>query len=216
MPEIRTTSSTGGQKGVKLERHDLIPTGSLELLAIHFGRGARKYDPHQWRKGYEWSKSYSAMMRHMRAFWSGEDFDACPADGDGCMDVNDKGEAWVPEEGIGIPTCWNHTGSLHVICAAWHAFVLAEFRETHPDHDDRYIPDPPGWMDLNETATYLPGGGVGVIPGAEPGLGVDGRRMGKKFDDWYDRQSLEVLFLIGVSPLILVGVILTIVAIIWG
>lgn len=142
MTEIRSTSSTGGQKGVKLERHDLIPVRSLEALALHFGRGARKYEDHQWRKGYEWSKSYSAMQRHLTAFWSGEDFDACPLDGEGCLQVKD-GEAWVPEEGISVRTCWNHTGSLHITCVAWHSFVLMEFFDRHRNHDDRYIPDRP-------------------------------------------------------------------------
>jgi hypothetical protein len=73
--EVRTTSSTGGQKGVKSARYDLIPTGALRQLAEHYGRGAEKYDDNQWRKGYEWSKSYAALQRHATEFWSGEDFD---------------------------------------------------------------------------------------------------------------------------------------------
>ncbi|WP_063042238.1 MULTISPECIES: dATP/dGTP diphosphohydrolase domain-containing protein [Nocardia] len=73
--EVRTTSSTGGQKGVKPARFDLIPPQALFAVAEHYGKGALKYDDHQWLKGYEWSKSFSAMMRHAWAFWSGEDFD---------------------------------------------------------------------------------------------------------------------------------------------
>lgn len=73
--EIRTTSSTGGQKGVKTERPDLIPVPALKWLSIHYGKGAEKYDDHNWRKGYEWSKSYSSMLRHAHAFWGGEDND---------------------------------------------------------------------------------------------------------------------------------------------
>lgn len=73
--EVRTTSSTGGQKGVKLARFDLIPIGPLTMLAEHYGRGAQKYAEHQWRAGYEWSKSYAALMRHLTAWWAGEDFD---------------------------------------------------------------------------------------------------------------------------------------------
>lgn len=74
--EIRTTSSTGGEKGVKLARFDLIPPEPLRILAEHYGRGALKYDAHQWRNGYEWSKSFAALMRHAWAFWAGEDLDA--------------------------------------------------------------------------------------------------------------------------------------------
>lgn len=73
--EIRTTSPTGGQKGVKPERHSLIPVEALNSIARLYGFGAKKYDAHNWRKGYEWSKSYDAMNRHMTAFWSGEDND---------------------------------------------------------------------------------------------------------------------------------------------
>lgn len=73
--EVRTTSSTGGQKGVKLERYDLIPAEALQELARHYGRGSEKYTDNNWRKGYEWSKSYAALMRHIQAFWMGEDMD---------------------------------------------------------------------------------------------------------------------------------------------
>lgn len=73
--EVRTTSATGGQKGVKDERHDLIPREGLEAIARVYAFGAEKYADHNWRKGYEWSKSYAAMQRHLVAFWSGETFD---------------------------------------------------------------------------------------------------------------------------------------------
>lgn len=138
MPEIRTTSSTGGQKGVKLQRHDLIPGGPLTKLAEHFGRGARKYDDHQWRQGYEWSKSYSALMRHLILFWSGEDFDVCSNDPSGCSFVTASGDSYLPLED---DTCYNHTGSHHMTAVAWHSFVLLEFVEKFPEHDDRYKPE---------------------------------------------------------------------------
>ena len=73
--EVRSVSSTGGEKGVKVQRYDLIPPRALALLAEHYGRGALKYDDHNWRRGYEWSKSYSALMRHLQAHWAGEDVD---------------------------------------------------------------------------------------------------------------------------------------------
>jgi hypothetical protein len=73
--EVRTVSSTGGEKGAKLARYDLIPAIPLDLLAEHYGRGCQKYAEHNWRRGYEWSKSYSALMRHLQAFWGGEEID---------------------------------------------------------------------------------------------------------------------------------------------
>lgn len=74
--EVRTTSSTGGQKGVKPQRYDLLPREGMDAIAEVLAHGAKKYDdPYNWRKGYEWSKSYASAMRHMTAFWSGETLD---------------------------------------------------------------------------------------------------------------------------------------------
>jgi hypothetical protein len=73
--EVRTRSATGGEKCVKPARYDLIPQVPLDYLARMYGRGAEKYDVHNWRRGYEWSKSFAAMQRHLWAFWSGEDTD---------------------------------------------------------------------------------------------------------------------------------------------
>jgi hypothetical protein len=134
--EIRTTSSTGGQKGTKEERHDLIPIGPLRELATHFGRGALKYDVHQWRKGYEWSKSYSALDRHLKLFWSGEDYDICSNEPENCLfEHPEDGRAWPKPD---TDTCWNHTGSHHLVAVAWHSFVLLEFKDRFPDFDDRF------------------------------------------------------------------------------
>lgn len=73
--EVRTTSSTGGQKGVKPARFDLIPIGPLTELAKLYGYGATKYADRNWEKGYEFSKSYAALMRHLTQWWEGEDVD---------------------------------------------------------------------------------------------------------------------------------------------
>ncbi|UPU15984.1 purine trans deoxyribosylase [Stenotrophomonas virus Jojan60] len=73
--EVRSVSSTGAEKGTKIERFDLLPTQALAKIARHFGVGAAKYAPNNWRKGYEWSKSYAALQRHLHAFWGGEDYD---------------------------------------------------------------------------------------------------------------------------------------------
>lgn len=74
--EVRVTdATTGGQKGQKLARFDLIPPGPLTQLAEHFGRGARKYENRNWERGYNWSLSFGALQRHAWAFWGGEDLD---------------------------------------------------------------------------------------------------------------------------------------------
>lgn len=66
---------TGAQKGVKVERYDLIPVEPLRLVARHYGLGAEKYTERNWEAGYEWSKSYAALQRHANQFWGGEDVD---------------------------------------------------------------------------------------------------------------------------------------------
>lgn len=152
--EIRTTSSTGGEKGVKLAKFNLIPQGPLWELAEHFGKGANKYAEHQWRQGYEWSKSFDAISRHNNEFWSGKDYDVCSNNPEGCQHVDKDGNPFDS----GVPdTCYNHTGSHHMVAVAWHSFVLLEFRNTHPEHDDRYKVDPLAGFDLDRNAVAIPG-----------------------------------------------------------
>ena len=66
---------TGGEKGKKLERYDLIPVRPLAEVARCFGMGARKYADRNWERGYPWSLSYASMQRHANAFWGGESID---------------------------------------------------------------------------------------------------------------------------------------------
>ena len=74
--EVRVTSSTGGQKGTKRERMDLIPPEALWELARVYGMGAEKYDDHNYLRGYDYSLSYSAMLRHATQWANGEDNDS--------------------------------------------------------------------------------------------------------------------------------------------
>ncbi len=73
--EVRVTDATGGQKGSKPERLDLIPVGALNALARVYGMGADKYTDHNYLLGYRWGLSYAAMQRHLTQFWSGEEAD---------------------------------------------------------------------------------------------------------------------------------------------
>lgn len=74
--EVRTVDpATGGEKGTKLARFDLVPTQPLWELAELYGRGARKYAARNWERGYDWSLSFAACQRHLSLFWSGEDRD---------------------------------------------------------------------------------------------------------------------------------------------
>lgn len=75
MSEVRTTSATGGEKGVKPERFSLMPRVGLAAISRVFGFGASKYAAHNWRRGYEWSKSFDALERHVQAAKDGETYD---------------------------------------------------------------------------------------------------------------------------------------------
>lgn len=74
--EVRITNpTTGGEKGQKLARYDLIPANPLRQLAEHYGKGARKYSERNWERGYDWSLNFAALMRHAWAWWDREDVD---------------------------------------------------------------------------------------------------------------------------------------------
>ncbi len=75
MTEQRTTSHSGGQKGIKPEVFSSMPVDAVFELARVYNHGVQKYEAHNYRKGYEWSKSFDAMMRHAFLFWGGEDID---------------------------------------------------------------------------------------------------------------------------------------------
>lgn len=76
MSEVRITDpNTGGAKGQKLERMDLLPWDALLVVANHYGVGASKYEDRNWERGYAWSLSFGAMQRHLAAWWQGEDLD---------------------------------------------------------------------------------------------------------------------------------------------
>ena len=66
-------------EGVKFDeakpRHDLLSGYALNELARVAAYGSVKYDDHNWRKGIKWSRTFSAALRHLWAFWRGEDID---------------------------------------------------------------------------------------------------------------------------------------------
>jgi hypothetical protein len=172
MAEVRTTSATGGQKGTKLARFDLIPQGPLWELAEHFGMGALKYANHQWRQGYEWSKSIAAKARHDSEFAAGRDYDVCSNDPDGCSYLTADGEEYHP---VRPDTCYNHTGSHHMAASAWHAFVLLEFKDRFPAFDDRYKPG-------EDDAKYLAATSPATETDAEPFEQTDIRPFAERID----------------------------------
>ncbi len=59
----------------KTEFH-LIPCDALGELGRVYTFGAKKYAPRNWERGMLWSRAYNSLMRHLQAFWSGENRDA--------------------------------------------------------------------------------------------------------------------------------------------
>lgn len=67
------------KEGVKFDGdklpYDLIPPELLESVAKVLQFGAKKYAPRNWEKGMSWGRVFSALMRHMWAWWRKEDKD---------------------------------------------------------------------------------------------------------------------------------------------
>lgn len=66
-------------KGVKFDhgktRYELIPPEGVAAVATILTGGAAKYGDRNWEQGMDWSRPYGALMRHLHAWWSGEDRD---------------------------------------------------------------------------------------------------------------------------------------------
>ena len=108
--EMRVKCATGGEKGIKMARYDLIPMGALHDLAEHYGKNSKthggKYEDRNWEKGLDWNLSFRSVIGHLTKFWEGEDLD--------------------PEN-----------DSKHVIAAAWHCLALAHFMDFYRAGDNR-------------------------------------------------------------------------------
>ena len=50
----------------------LMPPDALNQIAQVLAFGATKYGDRNWEKGMNWSRPFSALMRHMWAWWRGE------------------------------------------------------------------------------------------------------------------------------------------------
>ena len=59
----------------KLPMH-LVPPSAIKALASVLEYGANKYEARNWEKGANYSVPYASLMRHLMAFWEGEDKDS--------------------------------------------------------------------------------------------------------------------------------------------
>ena len=67
---------SGGTKHDKdKNKVELLPVDALSAIAEILTSGAKKYDARNWEKGMEWSRPYGALLRHLWAWWDGENKD---------------------------------------------------------------------------------------------------------------------------------------------
>jgi hypothetical protein len=55
--------------------YDLLPGDAIEEIVKVLQFGAVKYGERNWEKGMRWNRPFSALMRHMWAWWKGEEKD---------------------------------------------------------------------------------------------------------------------------------------------
>lgn len=72
---VVVNAATGGAKGSKPQQMELLPWGALLAISEVYHHGAKKYAPDNWRKGYDWSLSFGALMRHLALWYEGQDDD---------------------------------------------------------------------------------------------------------------------------------------------
>lgn len=82
------TSPVSLSQGVKddasKQRYDLLPPEALEGWVKVLTFGANKYADRNWEKGLLYSRVFGAAMRHLWAWWRGEDND--PETGESHLD----------------------------------------------------------------------------------------------------------------------------------
>jgi len=65
--------------GVKFDadkpRYDLLPPEGIGAVADILTVGAKKYAARNWEQGMDWSRPFGAALRHLFAWWGGENTD---------------------------------------------------------------------------------------------------------------------------------------------
>jgi hypothetical protein len=70
------------QESTQADRHNkgkiplhLVPPDAIKAMAKVLDFGATRYSERNWEKGANYSVPYASLMRHLLAFWEGEDND---------------------------------------------------------------------------------------------------------------------------------------------
>lgn len=78
-PPIAAVVEPPQVQGIKHDGHKLpwflLPSDAIDDVLEVLQYGAVKYGERNWELGMEWSRPFSALMRHMWAWWRGETYD---------------------------------------------------------------------------------------------------------------------------------------------
>lgn len=75
MPLVKDGWTEGKKFDDGKVRMELIPPSTYESIGAVLTFGAKKYADRNWEKGIKWSRCYGAAMRHLAAWWGGENLD---------------------------------------------------------------------------------------------------------------------------------------------
>lgn len=68
-------SETGLKYDEKKIRYDLLPPEALHEISRVLSFGAEKYSARNWEHGITYGRVFAALMRHLWAWWKGENLD---------------------------------------------------------------------------------------------------------------------------------------------
>ena len=99
----------------------LIMSKALIEVAKVAEFGAKKYSPHNYRKGMKWSFFTDAILRHMIKYCTGQKLDFDPK----CEKCINK-------------TCKDHSGLSHLAHIAWNSLAILEFEVEELGENDLF------------------------------------------------------------------------------
>lgn len=65
------TGAVRDSGGKEFRRYDLLPSYTIYRLAMHYGKGAKKYAARNWEKGIPLSEFYNSAMSHQLKLMAG-------------------------------------------------------------------------------------------------------------------------------------------------
>jgi len=74
-PVASTTDGVGRKNDGGKQRYDLLAPEALSGLVGVLTYGTTKYGDRNWEQGLNFSRVFAACMRHLWAWWKGEDYD---------------------------------------------------------------------------------------------------------------------------------------------